>query len=171
MDKKTKKEMPSPAEFMRQLRPELYSDSAPSTEHQLNAETFLHHLDTLTERNQTHEFEVFCRKLCERTIYPYLKPPTGPEGGGDSKTDTETILVSTEVSKLSYVVGHPHDGKERWAFAFSAKKKWSEKVRQDVAGIVGTKRGYASLPVRDSPLAPGDAEQSSQPVGQRPYWP
>src|SRR5262249_24825364 len=30
----------------------------------------------------------------------------------------------------------------RWAFAFSAKKKWSEKVRDDVKGIIETGRAY-----------------------------
>lgn len=142
---KTTSQAPSPSEFMRQLRPELYSDTAPRTVHQLNSETLSHHLETITERNQTHEFEVFCRKLCERTICPHLKPPTGPEGGGDSKADTETIPVSEEVEKLRYVVGQANGGRERWAFAFSAKQRWSDKARADVAGIVSTKRGYQKI--------------------------
>src|SRR5690606_17969323 len=101
-------------------------------------------LDTITARNQTHEFEIFCRKLCERTICPNLKPATGPEGGGDSKADTETVPVADEVAILNYV-GEPRSSQERWAFAFSAKKKWSEKVRNDVAGIVETRRGYQKI--------------------------
>lgn len=134
----------SPSEFMRSLRPEQYSDSKPKVGHRLSSETFSYHLDTLTERNETHGFELFCRKLCERTLCPNLKPATGPEGGGDSKADTETIPVADEVSKLAYV-GLANSGSERWAFAFSAKKTWTTKARADVTGLVGTGRGYARI--------------------------
>lgn len=134
----------SPTEFMRKLRPELYSDSTGRVGHQLKAETLSHHLETITERNETHAFELFCRKLCERTLCPNLKPATGPEGGGDSKADTETIPVADEISKLTYV-GLANSGSERWAFAFSAKKTWSTKVRSDVEGIIKTDRGYTKI--------------------------
>lgn len=144
MQMKTEEKVVSPSQFMRQIRPELYSDSTPRIKHQLKAEVLSHHLDTITERNQTHEFELFCRKLCERTICPNLRPATGPEGGGDSKADTETSPVSDEVSKLNYV-GIANSGSERWAFAFSAKKTWAEKARSDVAGIMATNRGYKKI--------------------------
>lgn len=134
----------SPSEFMRQLRPELYSDTSDRTTYLLDGTTLEYCLDTITARNQTHDFEVFCRKLCERTICPNLKPATGPEGGGDSKADTETIPVADEIATLTYV-GEPNSGKERWAFAFSAKKTWAEKARNDVAGIVETQRGYQKV--------------------------
>lgn len=134
----------APSEFMRQLRPELYSDTRDRTTYLLDATTLEYSLDTITARNQTHDFEIFCRKLCERTICPNLKPATGPEGGGDSKADTETIPVADEITTLTYV-GEPNAGRERWAFAFSAKKKWAEKVRNDVAGIVATQRGYQKI--------------------------
>ncbi len=75
----------SPSQFMRQIRPERYSDSTRKIKYQLKAEVLSHHLETITERNQTHDFELFCRKLCERTICPNLRPALGPEGGGDSK--------------------------------------------------------------------------------------
>lgn len=135
---------PTPSQFMRTLRPELYSDSASRSRYRLNAEVLSHHLETITERNQTHEFALFCRKLCERTICPNLRPATGPEGGGDSKADTETTPVAEEISKLTYV-GTANSGSERWAFAFSAKKKWAEKVRSDVAGIAATNRCYTRI--------------------------
>lgn len=135
---------PTPSQFMRTLRPELYSDSASRIRYRLNAEVLSHHLETITERNQTHDFELFCRKLCERTICPNLRPATGPEGGGDSKADTETTPVVEEISKLTYV-GTANSGSERWAFAFSAKKKWAEKARSDVAGIAATDRGYKQI--------------------------
>lgn len=134
----------TPSEFMRQLRPELYSDTRDRTTYLLDATTLEYCLDTITARNQTHDFEIFCRKLCERTICPNLKPATGPEGGGDSKADTETIPVADEIATLNYI-GNANAGRERWAFAFSAKKKWAEKVRNDVAGIVATQRGYQKI--------------------------
>lgn len=145
MAKKPMGEVPKPSEYMRQLRPELYSDSASRTSHRLKPEILSHHLDTITERNQTHDFEIFCRKLCERTICPNLRPATGPEGGGDSKADTETITVADEIAKLQYVVGQANGGRERWALAFSAKQKWAEKARSDVEGIVATGRGYQKI--------------------------
>lgn len=134
----------TPSQYMREFRPELYSDSKKRVGYLLRPEVLSHHLDTITERNQTHDFELFCRKLCERSICPNLRPATGPEGGGDSKADTETAPVSDEISKLSYI-GLANGGRERWAFAFSAKQKWSEKVKDDVAGIVATDRGYQRI--------------------------
>jgi hypothetical protein len=114
----------SPSAFMRQLRPELYSDTIDRTTYQLDAPTLDYHLETVTVRNQIHDFEIFCRKLCERTICPTLKPATGPEGGGDSKADTETIPIADEITGLAYV-GNANAGRKRWALAFSAKKKWA----------------------------------------------
>lgn len=144
MHMKAEDKVVSPSQFMRQIRPELYSDSTPSVKHGLKAEILSHHLDTITERNQTHDFELFCRKLCERTICPNLRPATGPEGGGDSKADSETSPVSDEISTLTYI-GTANSGSERWAFAFSAKKTWAGKARADVEGIVATNRGYTKI--------------------------
>ena len=143
-DKRAPAERLSPSAFMRQLRPELYSDTTDRTTYLLDAPTLGYHLETITARNQTHDFEIFCRKLCERTICPNLKPATGPEGGGDSKADTETIPIADEIGVLTYV-GDANAARERWAFAFSAKKKWAEKVLKDVAAIVATARGYHKI--------------------------
>ena len=88
----------SPSEFMRNLRPELYSDSTERPRYELDRGTLEYHLETITSRNQTHAFETFCRKLCERTVCPNLRPATGPEGGGDSKADSETFPVSDLVA-------------------------------------------------------------------------
>jgi len=134
----------APSAYMRQLRPELYSDSADRSAYILDGPTLDYRLETITSRNQTQPFEIFCRKLCERTICPNLLPATGPEGGGDSKADTETIPIADEIATLTYV-GEANAGRERWAFAFSAKKKWSQKVRTDVAEIVATGRGYQRI--------------------------
>jgi hypothetical protein len=144
MSEEEHKNKVSPSEFMRRLRPEYYSDTSDHTTYLLDATTLEYCLDTITARNQTHDFEIFCRKLCERTICPNLKPATGPEGGGDSKADTETIPIADEIATLTYV-GDANAAQERWAFAFSAKKKWAEKARSDVAGIVATQRDYQKI--------------------------
>ena len=133
-----------PSQFMRSLRPEYYSDTKESTSYLLGREVLEYHLETITKRNQTHDFEIFCRKLCERTICPNLRPQTGPEGGGDGKADTETLPVADEIAALTYV-GEANAGRERWAFAFSAKERWKDKVRSDVNGIVATERGYKRI--------------------------
>lgn len=133
-----------PSAYMRRARPELYSDSDDQTGYKLDAAALEQRLETLTARNQTHDFEIFCRKLCERTICPNLKPATGPEGGGDSKADTETIAVTDEIATLTYV-GDANGARERWAFAFSAKKTWKVKARADVDGLAATSRGYAKV--------------------------
>lgn len=143
-DKESQEARLLPSSFMRALRPENYSDTPDRVAYMLDEATLRFQLDSITERNETHAFEIFCRKLCERTICPNLKPATGPEGGGDSKADAETIPVSHEVSRLWYSAD-ANAGQERWAFAFSAKEAWSEKVRNDVQGIVETDRGYSKI--------------------------
>lgn len=130
-----------PSAFMRWLRPEYYSDSEQRISHALSSTVLEYHLDSITARNETHDFEIFCRKLCERAICPNLRPQTGPDGGGDSKADTETYPVADEISGLTYI-GEANSGTERWAFAFSAKAKWADKARKDVKGIAETGRGY-----------------------------
>jgi hypothetical protein len=133
-----------PSEYMRKARPELFSDSGGRSTYDLDRAVFDHHLDTLTSRNQHHDFELFCFDLCGRLICPNLKPSTGPEGGGDSKVDTETLSVAEEIKFLHYI-GEPSAGQERWGFAFSAKEKWETKVRNDVAGIAATGRPYSKV--------------------------
>jgi hypothetical protein len=130
----------SPSRFMRELRPEYYSDTEDRVLYVLDAATLDHHLETITSRNETHDFELFARKLCERAICPNLRPQTGPEGGGDSKADSETFPVADEI--LRVYIGAANSGREKWAFAFSAKKTWAQKARDDVKGIVETNRSY-----------------------------
>jgi len=133
-----------PSHFMRNLRPECYSDTEDQVSYILEAPLLEYHLDSITSRNQTHDFEIFCRKLCERPICPNVRAHTGPDGGGDSKANAENYPVAEEISTLFYI-GESSAAKERWAFAFSAKEKWSSKVRDDVKGIVGTKRDYKRI--------------------------
>ena len=104
-----------------------------------------YHLDTLTNRSQEVQFEHFARHIAEREICPNLLPQTGPTGGGDSKVDSETYPVADQIALGWYIGIGREAASERWAFAFSAKKKWQEKVRSDVAKIVSTARGYQKI--------------------------
>lgn len=134
-----------PSEFMRARRPELFSDSNIIEEPRLSREVFEYHLDTLTSRKQEYEFEHFCRCLAEKEICSNLRPQTGPTGGGDSKTDTETYSVADNIALRWYEGIGREASKERWAFAFSTKKKWQSKVHDDVRKIAKTGRGYSKI--------------------------
>ena len=126
---------------MRDRRPYLYSDSTVTNAYELSISEFSHFLASLTDRNQHKDLENFARKLCEREICPNLRPQTGPEGGGDGKVDADSYPVSSEVSDR-WFIGDANAGKEKWGFAVSATKKWSEKVRKDVDGMMDTGRDY-----------------------------
>ena len=130
-----------PSEYMRARRPYLFSDGETTTGYHLDRAVFDHHLDTLTNRNQHLDFELFARKISEKHLAANLRPPTGPMGGGDSKADTETYPVAEEIQSRWYL-GQPNSGEKAWAFAFSTKKTWSSKVRDDVKGLVDTGRHY-----------------------------
>jgi len=134
-----------PSQYMRARRPELFSDSNLIEEPRLKREVFEYHLETLTSRKQEYEFEHFCRCLAEKELCPNLSPQTGPTGGGDSKTDTETYPVADNIALRWYGGVGREASKERWAFAFSAKKEWQSKVRDDVEKIVKTDRGYSLI--------------------------
>ena len=135
---------PTPRDLMRIRHPDLFSDTQVDDVPQLARPAFEYHLDSLTNRKQEIEFEYFCRKLAEREICPNLRLQTGPTGGGDSKVDSETYPVAEEISERWWI-GTPSAGKERWAFAFSAKKDWKTKVKADVRSIVSTGRDYMRI--------------------------
>ena len=132
-----------PSEYLRRRRPERYSDSIVTEESSLTEDLLEYRLETLTSRNQEKEFEHFARRLAEKKLCPNLIPQTGPTGGGDSKVDTETYPVAEEIA-LRWYQGNG-SATERWAFAFSAKKDWRTKIKNDVVGIVGTQRGYSLI--------------------------
>lgn len=134
-----------PSEFMRARHPHLFSDTEIIEHAYLDRAVFDHHLETLTNRKEELMFERFARKLAEKELCPNLVPQTGPTGGGDSKVDTETYPVSEEIAELWYEGNSGQSARERWAFAFSAKKAWKGKVKADVAGIAGTQRGYTRV--------------------------
>ena len=100
---------------MRQLHPDLFSDSRVDRIVPLPKVMFGHYLDTLTRRDQERKFEHFCRKLAEREICPNLRPQTGPTGGGDSEVDTETYPVAEEIAERWWI-GSASAGSERWGF-------------------------------------------------------
>lgn len=134
-----------PSDFMRARRPEKFSDSHTVVESRLTRELLEYHLDTLTSRKQETEFEYFAKRLSEKEICPNLIPQTGPTGGGDSKTDTETYPVSDAIAERWYQGIGREASSERWAFAFSAKKEWRPKVQGDVKKIVDTNRDYKQI--------------------------
>ena len=129
---------------MRGRRPYLFSDTRIDSSPSLSREAFEYHLDTLTSRKQETQFEHFCRRLAEQEICPNLRPQTGPTGGGDAKVDSETYPVSDDISDR-WFLGDREAGRERWAFAFSAKKDWKPKARHDVESILSTERDYACI--------------------------
>jgi|SRR5579859_1149670 len=131
-----------PSDFMRARRPSLFSDSTATSRIQLSREAFEYHLESLTSRKQEIEFEHFCRRLLEAEICPNLLPQTGPTGGGDSKVDAETYPVADVVALRWYEGVGQEASQQRWAFAFSTKKQWRQKVRSDVQEIVNTGRDY-----------------------------
>ncbi len=134
----------TPREWMRNRRPNLFSDTRIENIPQLPKSVFEYHLDTLTSRKQEYPFEHFCRKLAEREICPNLRLQTGPTGGGDSKVDSETYPVAEEIAERWWI-GTPSAGRERWAFAFSAKEDWTSKVKADVKSILSTDRDYKRI--------------------------
>ncbi|HCK83428.1 MAG TPA: hypothetical protein DHW63_02575 [Hyphomonadaceae bacterium] len=133
----------SPSEFMRKLRPEYYSDTANREVIDLLRSELEYRLSTIADRTEHTVFELFCRKLAERTLCPRLRPQTGPEGGGDSKVDTETYPAAPELAELTYYADQTNG--DRWGFAFSAKKDWRTKAKSDVAKIAATARGYVCI--------------------------
>ncbi|HYI23163.1 MAG TPA: hypothetical protein VEX62_11050 [Candidatus Limnocylindrales bacterium] len=132
----------SPRAFFRRRNPGYFSDSAALTHVSVNRSLLEYQLETLTSRGQEGDFELFARKLAEAEICPNLIPHTGPSGGGDSKVDSETFPVSDQLALAWYVGNAREAARDRWAFAFSAKKDWRSKVASDVSKIAGTGRGY-----------------------------
>jgi hypothetical protein len=152
---------------MRARRPELFSDSKTVREPHLTREIFEYHLETLTNRKEETVFEYFARRLAEKELCPNLLPQTGPTGGGDSKVDAETYPVADALSLRWYEAIAREASKERWAFAFSAKKAWRSKVQSDIKKIAGTNRGYTQayfitnqfVPDKDRAKVEGDLEK------------
>lgn len=136
--------VPRYREYMRARRPELYSDTLHVEVGEMDRRQFEFHLHSLTSRKEETAFENFARVLAEKELCPNLIPQTGPTGGGDSKTDTETYPVAPAIATLWYE-GDPESAANRWAFAVSAKADWKPKVRSDVEKIAATGRPYTLI--------------------------
>ena len=132
-----------PSDFLRERRPERYSDSIVIEEPKLTRDLLEYHLETLTNRSQENDFETFARRLAEKELCPNLLPQTGPTGGGDSKVDAETYPVSDEIA-IRWYQGNA-SRQDRWAFAFSAKKDWRAKIKSELSSWVGRRKSYAGF--------------------------
>ncbi|WP_055003244.1 hypothetical protein [Pseudomonas coronafaciens] len=146
MDKEqsaTKITAPKPQDFLRARRPEQFSDSLKLQESTIDRSMLEYHFETLNNRSQELEFEIFVRKLCEREICPNLVAQTGPTAGGDGKTDTETYPVASQIAFFWGLNETPES--ERWAFGVSTQKDWRAKCRKDVESIMSTGRGYVQI--------------------------
>jgi hypothetical protein len=82
------------------------------------------------------------RRKLTSSVFRGLLPQSGPTGGGDSKVDSETYPVADSLALAWYVGNGREAASERWGFAFSAKQKWRDKLKSDVAKIASTGRGY-----------------------------
>ncbi|MBF8803502.1 hypothetical protein [Pseudomonas asiatica] len=146
MDKEqsaTKINAPKPQDFLRARRPEQFSDSVKLQESTIDRSMLEYHFETLNNRSQELEFEIFVRKLCEREICPNLVAQTGPTAGGDGKTDTETYPVASQIAFFWGLNEAPES--ERWAFGVSTQKDWKTKCTKDVESIMSTGRGYSRI--------------------------
>ena len=143
---------------MRELRPEFYSDTSDRTAYQLDASALEYHLDSITSRNQTHDFRDILSQVVRTHDLPKLEACYRSGGRRDSKADSETIPIADEIATLTYVgtqmlhrsVGHSLS---------VLKRKWAEKVRNDVAGIVATQRGYQKVYCVTAQFAPGEGSR------------
>lgn len=131
-------------DYYRWLRPEYSSDTVVKYDVDLTRELFMLKLEHLSSDMLQDAFERFVTRAASRLICPNINPGTGPNGGGDGKTDAESYPVSSDIADKWYV-GNGVDGEDRWAFAMSVKEDWSPKVESDVKGIVGTKRGFTRV--------------------------
>lgn len=142
-----KKELPAfkPSAYMRARKPELFSDTLPLPVPKLEKKRLEYELETLTSRKQEQEFEEFCRRLVQLEICPNIKPQTGPTGGGDSKVDAATYPVDAGIGDRTWwgSPATPSDGD--WAFAFSCKKSWTSKAREDLEKIAGLTRDFQKV--------------------------
>jgi hypothetical protein len=113
----------SPKEFLKNRRPQQFSDSEVISESPINRTILEFYLDTLASRSQEIEFERFGIRLCRAAISPNFLPNTGPTGGGDGKVDSETYPVSETTTLGWFTCIDERAANERWGLAISIKKK------------------------------------------------
>ena len=132
-------------ELYRQNRPEKFSDSKVVRKAELTKEVFQYQMDRLSNDMKQDQFENLTRSLALRFVTPNLIPQTGPTGGGDGKTDSETHPVADEIAEKWYVADRGCRRNEKWAIAISCREDWEEKVKKDVANIVKLNRGFTKI--------------------------
>jgi hypothetical protein len=137
--------MARPAELMRQWHPELFPDSSIVEVDSLPKGFLDYHLDTLTNRKQEQQFEDFARRLVELEVCPNIKPQTGPTGGGDSKVDAASYPMAPVLAERYYWGNPASPTDENWGFAFSCKKKWKEKIKDDARKIAALDRKFTKV--------------------------
>jgi hypothetical protein len=135
----------SPKQLMRQWHPDLFPDSSIIEVESLPKGFLEYHLETLTNRKQEQQFEDFCRRLAEAEICPNIKPQTGPTGGGDSKLDAATYPMAPVLAERYYWGNPTPPTDENWGFAFSCKKTWKQKIKEDAAKIAGLDRKFTNV--------------------------
>lgn len=158
-----------PTEFMRERRPELFSDSVGVENLILERSRLEYHLQSLTSRSEEKQFEHYCRKLCEKLICPNMRPQTGPTGGGDSKVDSDTHAVAASITERRYVGQADEKGEAFYAFAFSAMRDWARKLKVDVASIVSTGRPYTRIYFVSNQLIPDKRKGKAEDELSRKY--
>jgi hypothetical protein len=149
------KSMPSPREFMKGRRPQLFSDTPTTGRPRLSRDMLEFRLEHLTTRDEHFQFENLCKKLVLKKLCYNIKPSTGPSAGGDGKTDAATFPVSDELKLRCYTGSAQVAGaEEKWGFAFSCKKDWKAKAKSDIKAIAELKRNHkkgffiSSQPIR-----------------------
>lgn len=137
--------LPKPSEFMKNRRPELFSDSTQNTRPYISKQALSYHLETLTSRSEEFVFEELCRALARKELCPNIKPATGPVAGGDGKTDGVTYPVSKDLTLRCFFGTPVKATDEKWAFAFSCQSNWKRKVKKDVEKIAGLITKFAKV--------------------------
>lgn len=137
--------MKSPKEYYREQHPNEFSDSRVEEITDYDREVIDFALSSITTNNQEQAFEKFSLRVCEIRVCANLVPNTGPAGGGDGKVDADTFPVSDSVDTKYYEGIGRQVTNERWAFAFSAKQAWKQKLQSDINSILSTKRPYGQI--------------------------
>jgi len=121
----------------RELHPSGFSDSKRCC--RLTEDLLRLRLNELSERMMQDAFEQYALGLLRLYVTPNILPPTGPNAGGDGKTDLETYSVSDDVS-LYWAVENNGAVNENWAFAISTQEDWKRKLKKDIASASGHER-------------------------------
>ncbi len=152
-----------PSEIMKSRHPELFPDTLQISDPIIDRGYLEYELEKVTSKKREFAFEEFCRRLVESEICPNIKPVTGPVGGGDGKTDAETYPVAPALAVRCYWgIVQPSPAEELWAFAFSAKAKWKEKLYSDVAKIVSLDRDFKKVFFVTNQFVKGDKRQAAE---------